>query len=59
MLSSLALSYAWEIKQKDLTDTFVSIIGVLTILTGNITRQSDLMGSYEQKGLRGNKTIHN
>lgn len=59
ILSSLPISYAWEIKQKDLSDTLASITGVLTISTGTITRQADTIGSCEQKELRGNKTIHN
>ena len=58
ILSSLPISYAWEIKEKELTDKYSSILGVLTISTGSITRQSDGMGICEFTELKGNGGLH-
>lgn len=58
ILSSLPISYAWEIKEKQLTDTHASITAMLTISTNDITRQSDSVGVCEMSELRGAKTIH-
>ncbi len=58
ILSSLPISYAWEIKEKQLTDTFASITGVLTISTGSITRQADSIGICEMSELKGTKSLH-
>ncbi len=42
ILSSLPLSYAWEIKEKELISTYANITGVLAITTGNIIRSADV-----------------
>ena len=58
ILSSLPISYAWEIKDKHLTKTHASIVGVLTVSTGNITRQSDTVGICEMSEINGTKSLH-
>ena len=58
ILSSLPISYSWEIKQKELTDTFASITGVLNIEVDGITRRSDGIGICELNELRGTKSLH-
>lgn len=58
ILSSLPISYTWEIKDKTCEDTFTSIQGVLTVTTGGITRQADSIGTCELHELRGNRTKH-
>lgn len=58
ILSSLPISYTWQIKEKQLTETYASITGVLSVSTSDITRQSDSIGVCEMKELKGAKTIH-
>jgi len=58
ILSSLPISYSWEIKQKELTDTFASITGILNIEVDGITRRSDGIGICELNELRGTKSLH-
>ncbi len=58
ILSSLPISYAWEIKEKHLTKSYASITGVLTVSTGNITRQSDSVGICEMSEINGTKSLH-
>lgn len=58
ILSSLPISYAWEIKEKQLTDNYASITGVLTISTNDITRQADSIGVCEMNELKGSKSLH-
>jgi hypothetical protein len=58
ILSSLPISYAWEIKEKTLTESYASITGVLTITTADVTRVCDSVGTCELDELRGNKTRH-
>jgi hypothetical protein len=58
ILSSLPISYTWEIKEKRLTDTYSEILGVLSISTGSIIRKSDSMGICEYKELKGNGGLH-
>ncbi len=58
ILSSLPISYSWEIKDKQLTETYSSITGVLTVSTGSIIRQADSIGTCEMSELKGNRTIH-
>ncbi len=48
ILSSLPLSYAWEIKEKELTSTYANITGVLAITTGNIIRSADSMDMWDE-----------
>jgi hypothetical protein len=58
ILSSLPISYAWEIKDKQLTDTYALITGVLTITTADVTRVCDSVGTCELDELKGSKTRH-
>jgi hypothetical protein len=58
ILSSLPISYQWEIKTSELTASHAKTHGILTIQAGSITRQSDGIGLCEPQEMRGNKTKH-
>lgn len=58
ILSSLPISYQWEIKTSELTTTHAKTHGILTVQVGTITRQSDGIGLCEPQEMRGNKTMH-
>jgi hypothetical protein len=58
ILSSLPINYAWEIKDKELTNSYASITGVLTVTTGSISRQSDSIGICEMNELKTTKSLH-
>ena len=58
ILSSLPLSYAWEITDKVLTNKYAQISGTLTVRNGNILRSADSMGIFEYSELRGNGGLH-
>lgn len=58
ILSSLPISYQWEIKTSELTTTHAKTHGILTVQVGSITRQSDSIGLCEPQEMRGNKTMH-
>lgn len=58
ILSSLPISYQWEIKSSELTTTHAKTHGILTVQVGSITRQSDGIGLCEPQEMRGNKTMH-
>jgi len=58
ILSSLPISYQWEIKSSDLTTSHAKTHGILTVQVGSITRQSDGIGFCEPQEMRGNKTKH-
>ncbi|MBP6715154.1 MAG: hypothetical protein KA157_14550 [Aliarcobacter sp.] len=46
ILSSLPISYSWEIKEKQIDHNlgYAEVVGVLTVISGNIKRRSDGMG---------------
>lgn len=58
ILSSLPLSYCWEIKDKVLTKEYAQITGTLTVRNGNIMRSADSMGIFELSELKGNGGMH-
>lgn len=58
ILSSLPISYQWEIKSSELTTTHAKTHGILTVQVGSITRQSDGIGLCEPQEMRGSKTMH-
>lgn len=58
ILSSLPISYQWEIKTSELTTTHAKTHGILTVQVGTITRQSDGLGICEPQEMRDNKTKH-
>lgn len=58
ILSSLPISYRWEIKSSELTTTHAKTHGILIVQVGSITRQSDGIGLCEPQEMRGNKTMH-
>lgn len=47
ILSSLPLSYSWEIKNTQLTDTYAKVEGLLCVSTGSIVRKADSVGICE------------
>lgn len=60
ILSSLPISYAWEIKERiiDSKHTYAQILGTLTVSTGNIIRSSDGIGICEFSELNGYGGLH-
>lgn len=58
ILSSLPISYQWEIKSLELKSTYAQTHGILTIKVGSVTRQSDSIGICELDELQENKTKH-
>ena len=58
ILSSLPLSYAWEIKDKVLTKEYAQISGTLTIRNGSIMRIADSVGIFEFSELKGIGGMH-
>lgn len=58
ILSSLPISYTWEILDHSLTKEFSSIKGRLTVNTNDITRSIDAIGTCEINELRGTKSSH-
>ena len=58
ILSSLPLSYAWEIKDKELTKEYAQICGTLTVRNGDILRSADSIGIFEYSELRGSGGMH-
>lgn len=58
ILSSLPLSYSWQIKSRDVTDNHVYIHAELIISHGDIVRSAEAMGICEYKELRGSRSLH-
>lgn len=58
ILSSLPISYSWKILDKQLTKEYAQIMGVLTIQTGTVARETDSMGICEFSELKGNGGLH-
>jgi len=58
ILSSLPISYSWEIKERKMTDTYSEILGELSVSTGKIVRKAQSMGICEYSELKGNGGLH-
>lgn len=60
ILSSLPISYSWELKEKVLDHErgYAEIVGVLTVKNGNIERCADGMGICELTELKGQGGLH-
>jgi hypothetical protein len=58
ILSSLPISYSWQIKEKELNNNYAQVMGVLSISSGKVTRSADSMGICEFKELKGNGGLH-
>ena len=58
ILSSLPISYSWNIKDRDLTKEYAQIVGTLSVETGTIKRSSDAIGICEFSELKGNGGLH-
>lgn len=58
ILSSLPISYSWNIKERDLTKEYAQIVGTLSVETGTIKRSADAIGICELSELKGNGGLH-
>ncbi len=58
ILSSLPISYSWELKDRHLSEKYSQVLGTLSIETGNIRRKADSMGICEFSELKGNGGLH-
>lgn len=58
ILSSLPISYSWELKDRNLSEKYAQVLGTLRIETGTIRRQADSMGICEFSELKGNGGLH-
>ncbi len=58
ILSSLPISYNWELKDRHLSEKYAQVLGTLSIETGTIRRQADSMGICEFSELKGNGGLH-
>ena len=58
ILTSLPISYSWNLKDRELNNKYAQVVGTLTVANGNITRSSDGMGICEFSELRGSGGLH-
>jgi len=58
ILSSLPISYHWEIKERSIDDSSANVLGTLTVTTGSTSRSADSMGICERSELKGNGGLH-
>jgi len=60
ILSSLPISYSWELKEKvlDIERGYAQIVGVLSVKNGGIERCADGMGICELTELKGQGGLH-
>ena len=58
ILSSLPISYSWQLKDRVLNKEFAQVVGTLTVENGSITRSADSMGICEYTELKGNGGLH-
>ena len=58
ILTSLPISYSWNLKDRELNNKYAQVVGTLTVANGNITRSSDGVGICEFSELRGSGGLH-
>ena len=58
ILTSLPLSYSWEIQKNIVKENFAQVNARLSVRNGNVTKVADAVGICEYKELKGNKTVH-
>jgi len=58
ILSSLPISYSWQIIERKLDKDTAQILGRLSVSTGSIVRKTDSMGICEIYELKGNGGLH-
>ena len=58
ILSSLPISYSWKIQDKQITEKYAQVLGVLRVETGSIVREADSMGICEYSELKGTGGLH-
>ena len=58
ILTSLPLSYTWEIQKNIVKENFAQVNARLTVRNGKVLRSSDAVGICQIQELRGAKTVH-
>lgn len=58
ILSSLPISYSWEILDRKIGKDSAEVLGRLSVSTGSIVRKADSMGIFEIYELKGNGGLH-
>lgn len=58
ILSSLPISYQWQLEKSDLQDTYAHVEGTLHITVGELQRHSSGLGICELKELKGSGGLH-
>lgn len=58
ILSSLPISYKWQLTTTDIKDTYSKVEGTLTVNVGELIRSSSGLGICEISELRGNGGLH-
>ena len=58
ILTSLPLSYSWEIQKNVIQENFAQVNARLSVRNGKTTRVTDSVGICEFKELRGSQTAH-
>ena len=58
ILSSLPISYSWNIKEQDVTKEYAQVVGTLSVETGSVKRSADAIGICELSELKGNGGLH-
>ena len=58
ILTSLPLSYTWEIQKNVVKDNFAQVNARLTVRNGKVIRSADAVGICQMQELRGSKTLH-
>ena len=58
ILTSLPLSYSWNITERIITEEYAEITGTLSVINGSISRSTDSIGICERFELAGKGTKH-
>jgi len=58
ILTSLPLSYTWEIQKNIVNDNFAQVNARLTVRNGRVLKSADSVGICQMSELKGNKTLH-
>lgn len=58
ILSSLPISYKWQLESSELCDTYAKVEGTLMVQVGELKRESSGLGICELKELKGSGGLH-
>ena len=58
ILSSLPISYQWQLEKSELKDNYAHVEGTLHVTVGELSRQSSGLGICELKELKGTGGLH-